>query len=50
MSLWTSLVLIVVYLLSLRFVFGTHAAKTRMTPKSERPVRSALVALAWQPS
>lgn len=45
MSLWTSLVLIVVYLLSLRFVFGTHAAKHELTPKSERPVRSALVAL-----
>jgi Ca2+:H+ antiporter len=44
-SLWTSLVLIVVYLLSLRFAFGTHAAKNEGTHKSERPVRNALVAL-----
>ena len=44
-SLWTSLVLIVVYLLSLRFAFGTHAAKQEEAHKSERPVRSALVAL-----
>jgi Ca2+:H+ antiporter len=44
-SLWTSLVLIVVYLLSLRFAFGTHAAKNEEIQKSERPARSALVAL-----
>jgi Ca2+:H+ antiporter len=45
-SLWTSLVLIVVYLLSLRFAFGTHAAKQEETHQSERSVRSALVALS----
>lgn len=45
MSLWTSLVLIVVYLLSLRFAFGTHAAKHEELHQSERPARSALIAL-----
>jgi Ca2+:H+ antiporter len=45
-SLWTSLVLIVVYLLSLRFAFGTNAVKHEETHKSERSPRSALVALA----
>lgn len=45
MSLWTSLVLIVVYLLSLLFAFGTHAAKSEETHHSGRPVRSALFAL-----
>lgn len=45
MSLWTSLVLVVVYLLSLLFAFGTHAAKSEETHHSGRPVRSALLAL-----
>lgn len=45
MSLWTSVVLIVVYLLSLVFAFGTHAAKDEASHKSERPARSALIAL-----
>lgn len=45
MSLWTSLVLIVVYLLSLRFAFGTHAAKDQEQHTSTRSARSALVAL-----
>lgn len=45
MSLWTSGVLILVYLLSLRFVFGTHAEKHEAELKSERSARSALVAL-----
>jgi len=45
MSLWTSLVLIVVYLLSLLFAFGTHATKSEATHHSGRPVRSALLAL-----
>jgi Ca2+:H+ antiporter len=46
MSLWTSLVLIVVYLLSLVFAFGTHATKHEEVHQSARPPRSALVALA----
>ena len=46
LSLWTSVVLIVVYLLSLRFAFGTNAAKPEEAVKPERPVRAALVALS----
>src|SRR5262249_50193712 len=45
MSLWTSVVLIVVYLLSLRFAFGARAAHDEETHKSERPLRSALIGL-----
>lgn len=45
MSLWTSGVLILVYVLSLRFAFGTHAQTREDGPKSERSARSALVAL-----
>jgi Ca2+:H+ antiporter len=45
MSLWTSLVLIVVYLLSLYFAFGTHARKHEEAHPSSRPVKSALLAL-----
>jgi len=45
MSLWTSGVLILVYLLSLLFSFGTHASKSNETHKSERSMSSALIAL-----
>lgn len=45
MSLLTSIVLIVVYLLSLVFAFGTHAPKEQESHKSSRSVRSALVSL-----
>lgn len=45
MSLWTSVVLIIVYLLSLRFAFGTHAEKPATSEKSERRALSALGAL-----
>lgn len=45
MSLWTSLVLIVVYLLSLRFAFGTHAAKNEERHVTDRSAGPALVAL-----
>lgn len=45
MSLWTSVVLIVVYLLSLRFAFGTHAMKVEEGHQSARSARSALAAL-----
>jgi Ca2+:H+ antiporter len=46
MSLWTSLVLIVVYALNLLFAFGTHRTKHEETHASERSVRSALLALS----
>ena len=42
MSLLTSGVLIVVYLLSLFFSFGTHATKEQETHKSQRSIGSAL--------
>jgi len=45
MSLLTSGVLIVVYLLSLFFSFGTHATKEQETHKSQRSIGSALLAL-----
>jgi Ca2+:H+ antiporter len=45
MSLWTSLVLIVVYVLGLLFAFVTHAAKHEETQASKRSIRSALLAL-----
>ena len=45
MSLLTSGVLIVVYLLSLVFSFGTHATKEQESHKSQRSIGSALLAL-----
>jgi len=44
--LGVTVALIAVYLLSLFFAFGTHATKHEETHKSERSLRSALVALA----
>ena len=43
MSLWTSLVLIVVYLLSLVFAFGTHATKHEEPHPSARTLRCSRV-------
>ena len=45
MSLWTSGVLIVVYLLNLFFSFGTHADKRKQSEVSERSVAASLLSL-----